>query len=70
MYYGYYVAFFDKDKKLIACTSFGGGQMAKLESGKETTIGNVIQLPVQQLKKIAFYQVTILEDEKEFGSED
>jgi hypothetical protein len=67
LYYGYYVAFFDKDKKLVACSSFGGGTIAKLNPGKETNIGNVIELPPDQLKKIVSYQVTLLEDEKEFG---
>ena len=66
MYYGYYVAFFDKDKKLIATSSFDGS-IAKLDAGKETNIGNVIQLPVAEIAKIAHYQVTLLEDEKEFG---
>jgi hypothetical protein len=67
MYYGYYVAFFDKDKKLVACSSFGGGQIAKLDPGKETFIGNVLELPPDQIKKIASYQVTLLEGDKEFG---
>jgi hypothetical protein len=66
MYYGYYVAFFDKDKGLVACSSFGG-PLAKLNPGKETFIGNVIELPFDQIKKIVSYQVTLLEDEKEFG---
>jgi hypothetical protein len=66
MYYGYYVAFFDKDKSLVACSSFAGS-LAKLDPGKETNIGNVIEVPVDQLKRIASYQVTLLEDEKEFG---
>ena len=39
----------------------------KLDAGKETNIGNVIQLPVAEIAKIAHYQVTLLEDEKEFG---
>jgi hypothetical protein len=63
MYYGYYVAFFDKDKNLVACSSFNG----PIANGKEKNIGNVIPLPSHQLKSIAFYQVTLLEDEKEFG---
>jgi len=67
MYYGYYVAFFDKDRKLVACSSFGGGQIAKLDPGKETYIGNVLELPPDQIKRIASYQVTLLEGEKEFG---
>lgn len=66
LYYGYYVAFFDKDKQLIATSSFGGS-IAKLDPGKETNIGNVIQLPPDQIKRIAHYQVTVLEDDKEFG---
>jgi hypothetical protein len=67
MYYGYYVAFFDKDKNLVACSSFGGGKFTKLDPRKETTIGNVIELPSDELKRIVSYQVTVLEDEKEFG---
>jgi len=67
MYFGYYVAFFDKDKKLVACSSLGGGPINKLDPGKETFIGNVLELPPDQIKKIASYQVTLLEDEKQFG---
>jgi hypothetical protein len=63
MYFGYYVAFFDKDKNLIA-TSFAS---KKLDPGEKIIIGNAIPLPSEQLKRIAFYQVTLLEDEKEFG---
>ncbi|HLW65414.1 MAG TPA: hypothetical protein VKS79_08865 [Gemmataceae bacterium] len=66
MYYGYYVAFFDKDKNLVACSSFSG-KFAKLDPGKDTNVGNVLEIPVDQQKKIASYQVTLLEDEKEFG---
>jgi hypothetical protein len=67
MYYGYYVAFFDKDKNLIATSAFGGGKLAQLEPGKATNIGNLIELPSAQLQRIAFYQVALLEDAKEFG---
>jgi hypothetical protein len=35
--------------------------------GKKVIFGNVIALPSDQLKKIVSYQVTVLEDEKEFG---
>jgi hypothetical protein len=66
LHFGYYVAFFDKDKNLVCCTAFAG-KFATLEPGKETTIGNVIELPAAQLARIASYQVTVLEDEKEFG---
>lgn len=66
MYYGYYVAFFDKGKNLVACSSFGG-PIAKLAPGKETFIGNVLELPADRLKEVVSYQVTLLEDEKEFG---
>ena len=64
LYFGYHVAFFDKNKNLIAASSYDKG---KLEPGKETNIGNVLELPRSQLGKIAFYQVTVLEDETEFG---
>jgi hypothetical protein len=67
LYYGYYVAFLDKDKNLITCSAFGGSEFTKLGPGKETNIGNVVVIPVSQLARIAFYQVTVLEDEKEFG---
>jgi hypothetical protein len=45
----------------------GIGQIAKLDPAKDTYIGNVIELPSHQLKEIVSYQVTLLEDEKEFG---
>ena len=66
MHYGYYVAFQDKDKNLVACSSFSG-KLAKLKPGGENYIGNTIVLPIDQIKRLAFYQVTLLEDEKEFG---
>jgi len=66
MFYGYYVAFLDKDKNLIGCSSFVG-DLAKLEAGEEGYIGSVIQLPNDQIERIAFYQVSLWEDEKEFG---
>jgi hypothetical protein len=51
MYFGYHVAFFDKNKNLIAASSYDKG---KLEPGKDNDIGNVLELesPVLQLRKI------------------
>ena len=66
LYYGYYVAFFDNHNNLIATSGFSG-DLAKLEPGKDITIGNVIELPMDQIKRITAYKVTLLEDEKEFG---
>ncbi len=66
MYYGYYVAFFDKEKRMVACSSFSG-PIAKLAPGKDTLVGNIIEIPAARLKEIVSYQVTLLEDEKEFG---
>ncbi len=66
MYYGYYVAFLDKDKNLVGCSSFAG-ELAQLEPGGVGNIGSVIRLPNEQIKRIAFYQVSLWEDEKEFG---
>lgn len=67
LYYGYYVAFFDKDGELVAASSFAGGQICKLGPGKKTTVGNIIELPVDQMGRISSYQVTVLESDKEFG---
>ena len=66
LHYGYYVAFFDQEKNLVGCTSFSG-KIATLAPGKETNIGNVLELPTSEIDRIASYQVTLIEAEKEFG---
>jgi hypothetical protein len=58
-----YVAFFDKDKNLIGC----GNRLTILDAGKDLVAGNVIEMPAEQMEKIASYQITIYESEKEIG---
>src|SRR5262249_2073707 len=67
LFFAYYVSFLDKDKNLIACTSFVSFGKEGLAPGKDTFIGNVIQVPPAELSKVAFYQVTLYESDKEIG---
>jgi hypothetical protein len=63
MHYSYNVAFLDKDKNLIGCQNF---QLAA-EPGRESTAGTFIQLPRDQIAKIAFYSVALHESEQQIG---
>jgi len=64
MYYSYNVAFLDKDKNLIGCQNFN----LPIEAGKNGTAGTFIQLPRDQIAKIAYYSVALHESDKQIGS--
>lgn len=61
MFFNYYVAFYDKDKKLVGAAgqgSFGDG----LKPGEETQMGScLIHLPKDRYKDIVSYQAVIYE---------
>jgi hypothetical protein len=63
MHYSYNVAFLDKDKNLIGCQNF----MVSVEPGRENTAGTFIQLPRDQIAKIAFYSVAFHESDQQIG---
>ena len=63
MHYSYNVAFLDKDKNLIGCQNF----MLSVEPGRENTAGTFIQLPRDQIAKIAFYSVAFHESDQQIG---
>ena len=62
MYFHYYVAFFDKDKKLIGAagqSSFGDDG---LKPGEETQLGScLVHLPKDKYKEIVSYQAILYE---------
>src|SRR5436190_20558453 len=61
MYFQYYVAFFDKDKKLIGATGQGSTGEG-LKPGEDTQMGScLIGLPKDKYKDIASYQAIIYE---------
>ncbi len=64
LYYGYHVAFFDKEGHLIATSSMNG--MSAVAPGKSTFVGNVISLPKHMMDRITNYQVTLFSEEKPF----
>ena len=64
MHYSYNVAFLDKDKNLVGCQNF----MLSIEPGKEGTAGTFIQLPRDQIAKIAFYSVAFHESDQQIGT--
>jgi len=59
-----YIAFFDKEKNLVACSA---RTTIILDAGKQTFVGSVLEIPLEQMNKIASYQVRIYESEKEIG---
>jgi len=64
MYYSYNVAFLDKDKNLIGCHHFN----LFLDPGKQGGAGTFLQLPPDQISRIAYYSVAFHESEKSIGS--
>ena len=62
MFYNYYVAFFDKDRKLVGAAGQGSFGDKGLEPGKETQLGScLIHLPKDKYKEIKFYEAVIYE---------
>jgi hypothetical protein len=64
MHYSYNVAFLDKDKNLIGCQNFP----LQIGANKDGTAGTFIQLPRDEIAKIAYYSVAFHESEKPIGS--
>ena len=64
MFIRYYVAFFDKDKKLIGAVGQGSFGDEGLKPGEETQLGScLIQLPKDKYKDIVSYQAVIYESD-------
>jgi hypothetical protein len=59
-----YIAFFDKDKNLVAS---GSRTSITLNPGMQLLAANVLELPAEQIDRIASYQITIFESDKELG---
>ena len=69
MFFNYYVAFFDKDKKLIGCAEQGSFGDEGLAAKKETQLGScLIHLPEDAIKQITSYQVVLYESDKPIGA--
>jgi hypothetical protein len=64
MYYSYNVAFLDKDKNLIGCQSFS----LPIQANRDGTAGTFIQLPREQIARIAYYSVAFHESDKPIGT--
>jgi hypothetical protein len=62
MYFNYYVAFYDKDKKLVGASGQGSFGDDGLKPGEETQLGScLIHLPKDKYKDIVSYQAVIYE---------
>lgn len=62
MFFHYYVAFYDKDKKLVGATGQGSFGDTGLKPGAEEQMGScLINLPKNRYKDIASYQAVIYE---------
>lgn len=62
MFFHYYVAFFDKDKKLVGATGQGSFGDKGLKPGEQTQMGScLIALPKDKYKEIASYEAVIYE---------
>ena len=68
MFFHYYVAFFDKDGKLLGCAGQGSFGDDGLAAGESTQMGScLIPLPVGKFAEIKSYQVAFYESEKPVG---
>lgn len=64
MFFNYYVAFFDKDKKLIGASGQGTFSDQGLKPGEDTQMGScLIHLPKDKYKEIVSYQAVIYESD-------
>jgi len=64
MFFNYYVAFFDKDKKLVGATGQGSFGDDGLKPGEESQLGScLVQLPPNKYKEIVSYQAVIYESD-------
>jgi hypothetical protein len=62
MFFQYYVAFYDKNKKLVGATGQGSFGDKGLDPGEETQMGScMIHLPKDKYKDIVSYQAVIYE---------
>ena len=62
MFFQYYVAFFDKNKKLVGASGQGSFGDKGLKPGEETQMGScLIHLPKDKYKEIVSYQAVIYE---------
>jgi hypothetical protein len=62
MFFQYYVAFYDKDKKLVGASGQGSFGDKGLKPGEETQMGScLIHLPKDKYKEIVSYQAVIYE---------
>jgi hypothetical protein len=65
MFFNYYVAFYDKNKKLIGATGQGSFGKEGLKPGEKTQMGScLIHLPRDKYKEIVSYQAVIYETEQ------
>jgi len=64
MFFQYYVAFFDKDKKLVGASGQGSFGDDGLKASEETQMGScLIHLPKDRYKDIVSYQAVIYESD-------
>ena len=64
MFFQYYVAFFDKDKKLVGASGQGSFGDDGLKAGEESQMGScLIHLPKDRYKDIVSYQAVIYESD-------
>jgi hypothetical protein len=64
MHYSYNVAFLDKDKNLIGCQNFN----LSIAANQGGTAGTFIQLPRDEIARIAYYSVAFHESDMPIGT--
>jgi len=65
MFFNYYVAFYDKDKKLVGASGQGSYGKKGLKPGEEEQMGScLITLPKGRYKNIVSYQAVIYESDQ------
>ena len=68
VHFRYYVAFFDKEGKLIGCAGQGSFGDDGLAAGEESQLGScLVELPKGAIKLITSYQLVFYESDKPVG---
>lgn len=60
----YFVAFYDKEHKLIGCAAQSSFKDAGLKAGEETELGScLVKLPSSKFKEIEYFEAVVYETE-------
>jgi hypothetical protein len=66
--YGYFAAFHDKDGRLIAGKDYSSQKTTRIAPGESSSPSCWIYLPLSDIERVAFYQVSLIETARKLGA--